>query len=597
MTLRAAIILLVYLPLMALEGVEGRMFQPMAITVALALGGALVVLADGVPGAGGAIVLRVAQARARRARASSAGSARAIGALLARVAGAAACRCSASSALVARRRGAGRRRRSAPSSCRASTRASCRSTSSACRRSRITEAQRLGVQVEEVLARFPEVRVDRDAHRPRRGGDRSGRPRRDRGDGQAAPEGRVDDRARPRRARRDDQAGDRGARCRRRSSSVSQPIEDRVNQLLAGSRADVVIKVFGDDLATLKATADEIGERRARRARPRRLRVQRVLGLPLLEVHARPRAPGPLRHRAPTDVLEVVEASRVGRIAGKIFEGSRRFDLMLLLPPATLTPEAFGELLVGSPTGTLVPLASVADIRETRRPGGHQPRVAASGACSSRSTCAGAIWSASSTRRRRRVAPTVKLPRGRARSSGAGSSRTSRAPASGWAWSCRWRSAIIFGMLFLMFGDLRYAIAVFAGVPLALVGGVLALALRGLPFSIPAAVGFIAVAGVAVLNGVVMAGEVARRLRARRDRATRVPSTARVTVLRPVLTTALVAAIGFFPMAHLDARRRRGAAPAGHRGHRRHPLVDAAGAAGAAGAAPAARGTRPDNTG
>jgi cobalt-zinc-cadmium resistance protein CzcA len=102
--------------------------------------------------------------------------------------------------------------------------------------------------------------------------------------------------------------------------------------------------------------------------------------------------------------------------------------------------------------------------------------------------------------------------------------------------------ALIFGMLFLMFGDLRLAVAVFAGAPFALVGGVLALYLRGLPFSIPAAVGFIAVAGVAVLNGVVMASEASRRL------SSAIAGSA-VAVLRPVLTTALCAAVGFIPMA------------------------------------------------
>jgi len=109
--------------------------------------------------------------------------------------------------------------------------------------------------------------------------------------------------------------------------------------------------------------------------------------------------------------------------------------------------------------------------------------------------------------------------------------------------------AIIFAMLFLMFGDLRYAIAVFVNVPLALIGGVLALRLRGLPFSIPAAVGFIAVAGVAVLNGVVMAGELARRLKlSAGDFEAEIRASAG-TVFRPVITTALVAALGFIPMA------------------------------------------------
>jgi cobalt-zinc-cadmium resistance protein CzcA len=107
---------------------------------------------------------------------------------------------------------------------------------------------------------------------------------------------------------------------------------------------------------------------------------------------------------------------------------------------------------------------------------------------------------------------------------------------------------LIFTMLLLMFGDIRSAIAVFAGAPFALVGGVLSLVLRGLPFSIPAAVGFIAVAGVAVLNGVVMASEVQRHLTKGETGIEPIRRSA-LTVLRPVLTTALVAAVGFIPMA------------------------------------------------
>jgi cobalt-zinc-cadmium resistance protein CzcA len=108
--------------------------------------------------------------------------------------------------------------------------------------------------------------------------------------------------------------------------------------------------------------------------------------------------------------------------------------------------------------------------------------------------------------------------------------------------------AVIFGMLFLMFGDLRYAPANTASAPFALIGGIGSLVVRGLPFSIPAAVGFIAVAGVAVLNGVVMASEVRRRLQNPLSASTGIREGA-LTVLRPVMTTALVAAIGFLPMA------------------------------------------------
>ena len=263
---------------------------------------------------------------------------------------------------------------------------------------------------------------------------------------------------------------------------------------------------------------------------------------------------------------------------------------MLLLPPATLTPEAFGELLVGSLDGQLVPLGVGG--RPSARPRGRRSSTASrcSAACWSRSTCAGATWSASSTRRARRSRRQVDAARractlewgGQFENFTRASKRLGVGGADGAGGHLRHavpdvRRPALRGRGVRRRAASRWSAACWR------------CALRGLPFSIPAAVGFIAVAGVAVLNGVVMAGEV--RAPPRRWRpatpATRSGGSA-ATVLRPVLTTALVAAIGFIPMAHLDARRRRGAAPARHGGHRRHPLVDAARAGGAAGDAPPA---------
>jgi cobalt-zinc-cadmium resistance protein CzcA len=327
---------------------------------------------------------------------------------------------------------------------------------------------------------------------------------------------------------------------------VSQPIEDRVNQLLAGSRADVVIKVFGQDLNVIKRTADEIG--RVVRDVPGRgdWRVQRVLGLPLLEV--KPDRLRLARYGMSADrVIEVVEASRVGRYAGKIFEGSRRFDLMLLMPPATLTPEAFGELLVGSSEGHLVPLASVATIKETEGPAVInreylQRRVLVEVNVRGRDLVSFV------NEARARVAENVQLPEGVTLDWGGQFENFTRA-SQRLGIVAPLALMVIFGMLFLMFGDLRYAIAVFVNVPLALVGGVLALRIRGLPFSIPAAVGFIAVAGVAVLNGVVMAGDLVRRLGVSTGTLSEQIRRSAGAVLRPVLTTAAAAAFGFIPMA------------------------------------------------
>jgi cobalt-zinc-cadmium resistance protein CzcA len=219
---------------------------------------------------------------------------------------------------------------------------------------------------------------------------------------------------------------------------------------------------------------------------------------------------------------------------------------MLLLPPATLTPEAFGELLVGTSNGQLVPLAQVATIRETEGPAvinreSLQRRVLVEANVRGRDLVSFV------NEARARVAAEVPLPAGVTVEWGGQFENFTRA-SQRLGFVVPVAMGLIFTMLFLMFGDLRLAVAVFAGAPFALIGGILSLHLRGLPFSIPAAVGFIAVAGVAVLNGVVMASEVQRQLQTGLSGDGPVRESA-LSVLRPVLTTALVAAIGFVPMA------------------------------------------------
>ncbi|HVU01598.1 MAG TPA: CusA/CzcA family heavy metal efflux RND transporter [Polyangiaceae bacterium] len=539
-TFSLLIILLVYLPLMGLEGVEGRMFRPMAITVALALGGALLFSLSAFPA-----LAAFTLSSPRRVHDDSHGVfgrirgfyGRVLAAVLrhpVRTLGAAIAALGAVGG-VAMSLGA----EFVPRLDEGELSLDVKRLPSVS----ITEAQRLGVQVEDVLARFPEVK--------------SIVTRTGRAEVATDPVGPDETEVMVKLAPKEtwtsahdlDDLGEKikaavEAEVPATFVAVSQPIEDRVNQLLSGSRADVVVKVFGEDLTVLKRTADEIGA--VIRDVPGRgdLRVQRVLGLPLLEV--RPDRGRLARYGIPAeDVLEVVEASRVGKDAGRIFEGPRRFDLKLLLPPASLTPEAFGELPVGAPDGRLIPMASIATIRETEGP---------------------AVINRESLERRVLVEANV---RGRDLVSFVGEAqarvaRVTLPPGIHLEWGGQFENferassrlavvvpialTVIFSMLFLMFGDMRYASAVFAGAPFALIGGIIVLWARGLPFSIPAAVGFIAVAGVAVLNGVVMASEVRRRLMLGETESQAVQNGA-LTVLRAVLTTALVAAIGFFPMA------------------------------------------------
>src|SRR5262245_26318313 len=536
------IIMLVYLPLMALEGVEGRMFKPMAITVALALGGALLFSLTAFPALAATLLPSATHThdsrkgffgRARRAydgflerTLDRPAPVLAVGAAAILLTG-----------VLATRLGA----EFVPRLDEGELSLDIKRLPSIS----ITEAQRLGVEVEEVLARFPEsLSVVTRTGRAEVATDPVGQD-------ETEVMVKLRDKKEWTTAHDLDGLGEAIKQAVEGEVpatfvSVSQPIEDRVNQLLAGSRADVVIKVFGQDLTVLKKTADEIG--RVVKDVPGRgdWRVQRVLGLPLLEIK-------PDRQRlarygfSANRVLEVVEASRVGRYSGKIFEGSRRFDLMLLLPPATLTPEAFGELLVGSSTGHMVPLASVATISETEGPAvinreSLQRRVLVEVNVRGRDLVSFV------NEARQKVAQTVTLPEGVTLEWGGQFENFTRASRR-LGFVAPLALAVSFAMLFLMFGNLRYAVAVFVNVPLALVGGVLALSLRGLPFSIPAAVGFIAVAGVAVLNGVVMAGDLVRRLGLSSGTLEEQIRRSAATVLRPVLTTAAVAAFGFIPMA------------------------------------------------
>ena len=240
----------------------------------------------------------------------------------------------------------------------------------------ITEAQRLGVQVEEVLARFPEVRsVVTRTGRAEVATDPVG-----------PDETEVMVKLRPRRSgpprTTSTSLGEAIKAAVEREVpatfvSVSQPIEDRVNQLLAGSRADVVIKVFGDDLATLKRHRRRDRPRRARRARARRPARAARAGPAAARGDARPRRAWPATASAPTACWRWSRPRASGRYAGKIFEESRRFDLMLLLPPAHA--DAGGvRRAAGRHADRHAGAAGVGgDDPRDRGPGGHQPRVAA----------------------------------------------------------------------------------------------------------------------------------------------------------------------------------------------------------------------------
>jgi cobalt-zinc-cadmium resistance protein CzcA len=546
-TFSVAIIMLVYLPLMALEGVEGRMFKPMALTVALALFGALLFTLTAFPALSAYLLKGPSGAESQPAADHGHGGLwdrlqSGYGRLLQRFTARPGWVLGVSGGLLgvalllATTLGA----EFVPRLDEGELSLDIKRLPSIS----ISEAQRLGVQVEQVLARFPEVKsiVSRTG--------RAEVATDPVGPDEAEVMVKLTEKNTWRTAHDLDGLGEKikeaiEAEVPATFISVSQPIEDRINQLLSGSRADVVVKVFGPDLLVSKGIADRVGALMRTVPGTGDLRVQRVLGLPLLNVKVdRKRL---ARYGMPADeVLDLVEASRVGRSVGKVFEGARRFDLTLLLPPTQLTPESFGDLLVGTHTGHLVPLAQVADIRESEGPAVIN-REALERRVMVEANIRGRDLVSYVNEAQRRVAEEVKPPPGYHLVWGGQFENFTRAQ-NRLLLVLPMALAIIFTMLFLMFGNARYALAVFACVPLGLVGGLLALKLRGLPFSIPAAVGFIALCGVAVLNGVVLASELKRRLQEGQPLAAALADSAQGG-LRPIVTTALVAAIGFLPMA------------------------------------------------
>jgi len=327
---------------------------------------------------------------------------------------------------------------------------------------------------------------------------------------------------------------------------ITQPIQMRFNELIAGVRGDLAVKVFGDDFASMNATAVRIADvlRKVRGASD--VRVEQTEGLPLLDI--RPNRDAMARVGVTAgDVQDLVADTVGGRQAGMIFEGDRRFPVIIRLAESSRSDlQALGRLPVPTASGSFVPLASVADIaigdgpNQISRENGKR-RVVVQANVRGRDV-AGVVADAQAA-----IGSKIQLSPGTYLQWGGQFENLAAA---------RQRLSIVVPICFVVImlllygalGSVRDAALVFTGVPLALVGGILALVLRGMPFSISAAVGFIALSGVAVLNGLVMVSSIHDLMRAGMNRAQAAREGALVR-LRPVAMTALVASLGFVPMA------------------------------------------------
>jgi cobalt-zinc-cadmium resistance protein CzcA len=328
--------------------------------------------------------------------------------------------------------------------------------------------------------------------------------------------------------------------------SFTQPIQMRFNELISGVRADVAVKVFGDDLDTLQRLANAAAAQMERIAGAADVKVEQAGGLPMLAVQPN-RAQLARYGLRVADVQEFVATAVGGSVAGMIFEGDARYDVVVRLPEAARTdPSALERLPLLLPNGAYVPLSEVADVIRTTGPNqisreNGKRRVVVTANVRGRDL-GGFVGEA-----RAAIERQVQLPTGYYVAWG-GSFEQLASATQRLAIVVPLSLAMIFGLLYLTFSSIKDAALVFSGVPLALTGGVLGLWLRDIPLSISAGVGFITLSGVAVLTGVVMVSMFRELLAQNRTllEAIREGALAR---LRPVLMVALVASLGFLPMA------------------------------------------------
>lgn len=332
----------------------------------------------------------------------------------------------------------------------------------------------------------------------------------------------------------------------------TQPIQMRFNELLSGVRSDVAVKVFGDDMDTMNASAETISRVLESVPGAADVKVEQTTGLPMLTIQIDREKTARLGINV-GDVQDAVAVALGGREAGVLFEGDRRFDIIVRLPERLRNNLAAMQQLpiplpsiAGNAQANFVRLGEVANINVA--PGPNQ---------------------ISREDGKRRVVVTANV---RGRDIGSFVSEATQkiqadapAPAGYWTtWGGTFEQLqsaakrlqivvpvallLVFMLLFAMFNNVKDGLLVFTGVPFALTGGILALWLRDIPLSISAGVGFIALSGVAVLNGLVMIAYI-RSLREDGKRLDAAIVDGALTRLRPVLMTALVASLGFIPMA------------------------------------------------
>ena len=351
----------------------------------------------------------------------------------------------------------------------------------------------------------------------------------------------------------------------------SQPIQLRFNELISGVRSDVAVKIFGDDMAVLEKTAAQVAGVLNGIAGAAEVKVEQTTGLPMLTVEI-DRGKTARYGLNVGDVQDAISTAVGGREAGTLFDGDRRFGIVVRLPENLRTDlEAIQRLPIALPRGTAAPMGvagSTVQGATGAAPEGQRLSFIPLGEVATLSVAPGPNQISREDGKRRavvtsnvrgrdlgsfiseaqeRIATEIELPEGYWVDYGGTFEQLESA-------SARLQIVVplalllIFGLLVALFRSVKDALVVFSGVPLALTGGVAALMLRGIPFSISAGVGFIALSGIAVLNGVVMLTFIRQLMDDGKPLEDAIKEGA-MARLRPVLMTALVASLGFVPMA------------------------------------------------
>jgi cobalt-zinc-cadmium resistance protein CzcA len=328
--------------------------------------------------------------------------------------------------------------------------------------------------------------------------------------------------------------------------AMTQPIEMRMNEMISGVRSDVAAILYGDDFDVLVTKASEI-ERVLRSVKGAAdLSTEQMTGQPVLQIRIKQEEIA--RYGIPAKTILALVESLGSNHVGEVYEGQLRFPLVVRLPEkARANSAAIKAILVATPAGELIPLARLATVETVEGPNTikrewYQRRITVS------ANVRGRDMGSFVAEARQKVADQVPLPPGRYRVEWGGQFENLQRAQTRLMLVVPIALVMIFALLYMTYRNVIDSVRVFTGVPFAWIGGIIALWIRGMPFSISAAVGFIALSGVAVLDDMLLVSTI-RMLRRRGRSLDQAVEEAAMTRLRPILMTTLVASLGFVPMA------------------------------------------------